>query len=52
MSILLVFPAGRSAGNDLNVLHVLADKYNLLIAHIAHIARHDVSPDGVETSHE
>src|SRR5947209_18880248 len=32
VSILLVIPSGRSARNDLNVLHVLADKHNLLNA--------------------
>src|SRR5438552_19074620 len=32
VSILLVLPPGRSASNDLNMLHVLADKHNLLNA--------------------
>src|SRR5690242_1514357 len=32
VSILLVLPPGRSARNDLNMLHILADKHNLLNA--------------------
>src|SRR5438876_8101966 len=30
VSILLIFPAGRSARNDLDMLHVLADQHDLL----------------------